>query len=221
MRLRTAFFIGSALALLLGRPALAFDADRRALYPALNVFTFLASAEMRAAVNVTPGQYQSLQASEQQRKIFWQRYSEDLGQIERSKLSEAAKNARHRMLETQCSADMFRSYGEVLRPEQVKRMKQIVLQIRGMEVFDHPEVREALKISDKEVRELQGAYGKLALEMSKQLRADIDAKKITREQAAKIAMAMTNSVPMKVRESLSKEQKRVLEELLGEKYIYK
>ena len=46
-------------------------------------------------------------------------------------------------------------------------------------------------------------------------------KKITDKDAARQAIAMSVSVPESVRASLSQEQKRVLQDLLGEKYTYK
>jgi hypothetical protein len=117
--------------------------------------------------------------------------------------------------------DLFKVYGETLRPAQVKRMKQIVLQVRGMEIFDHPEVRVALKIGDRQVNELRAAYDRLASQLVGQLRAEVQAKKISSQDAARTASSMSHSVPEGVRESLSKEQRKVLEDLLGPKYNYK
>ena len=90
-----------------------------------------------------------------------------------------------------------------------------------MAIFDYPEVRKALKIGDAEVKQLRDDWNKWASEMMVQLRADVDAKKITNQQAAKKAGNLANSVPRKIRDSLNKDQQRVLDDLLGEKFNYK
>lgn len=99
-------------------------------------------------------------------------------------------------------------------------MKQIVLQVRGMELFDHVEIREALKIGDKEVKALKDAYDAFAREEGLALRAAVDAKKLDPKDAARRASLMTFGVPEKVRRVLTKEQQRVLDSILGEKYTY-
>jgi hypothetical protein len=209
-----------ALSLLLASPTLANDAEKRSLYSAANVLTFF-NDEMRAELKITAAQQRGLKASEERRNKIWQQYCQATGKVTNSKLSEREKNAKLRALEIQVVEDLCKVYGETLRPEQLKRMKQIVLQVRGMEIFDYPEIRSVLKIGDKEVKELRAAYDKLAIEMVGQLRADVQAKKITAQDASRKATSMSFSVPERVRESLTKAQQRVLEDLLGEKYNYR
>jgi len=195
------------------------DAEKRALYSAVNVVNFF-TKETTAELKVTLAQQQILKAGRDKRDKIWRKYAEECGKVGRSNLREGEKNARLRALETKASDDLFRAFGEALRPDQVKRMKQIVLQVRGMEVFDYPEVRDALKIGDKEARVLRDAYDKLAREMVADLKAQVSAKRISSEEAARKATSMTLSVPAEVRESLSADQRKVLEDLLGEKYTY-
>ena len=139
------------------------------LYSATYVLTFFTKDAM-ADLKMTADQERSLKANQAKKDKLWKTYAEELSKLNKSKLSEKEKNAKHRSLETQCSNDLFDLYGELLRPEQVKRMKQITLQVRGMEIFDHPEIRKALKIGDKDVNALQAAYNKLAHEMANELR---------------------------------------------------
>jgi hypothetical protein len=214
------FVVALALTPLLANAMLANDAEKRSLYSSLNVLTFFTD-EMKAELKITADQQRGLKASEERRNKIWQRYAQAIGKVANSTTPEREKNAKLRALETQAVDDLFKVYGETLRPAQVKRMKQIVLQVRGMEIFDYPEVRAALKIGDKEVRELRAAYDKLAIKMVAQLRAEVQAKKISAQDAARKASSMSHSVPESVRESLSKEQQGVLEDLLGEKYNYK
>ena len=214
------FVFIAAITLSCSGAAFAGEAEKRCVYSALNILTFF-DDQMRAELKITPDQDRSLKGGEDRRQQLWRQYSQACGQVANSKLFEGEKNAKLRALETKLVDDLCKIYSETLWPTQLKRMKQIVLQVRGMEMFDYPEIRSALKIGDKEVRELQSAYGKLATEYAAQLRADVDAKKITNQEAAQKAMRLTFSVPKKVRELLSKEQQKILDDLLGEKYVYK
>jgi hypothetical protein len=218
------FALAAALALLSAGPTLGSDADRVSLYPTLSVLGFFGASvkdEMKSELKVTASQEKAIKAGEERRHKLWVRYCEDSGKIQKTKLSEREKNTKLRALDTRLADDLFKDYGQTLSASQVKRMKQIALQVRGMEIFDHPEVREALKIGDKEVKTLHTAWDKMAREMAEVLKANVAAKRMTGEEAARIAWSMRVSVPEKVRESLNEEQKKVLEDYLGEKYTYK
>ena len=220
MTFRPALVVASALTLLPVGQAFASDADRRALYTSAAVVSFF-TKNMIAELEITPEQERGLEAIDARRKQIWTRYSAASGTLWQSKLPEREKDAKARALETQVSDDLFKLYAEVVRPEQIKRMKQIILQVHGMELFDYPEVRDALKIGDKEVKAMRATYNQLAKDWSAQVFADLKAKKITAEEADKKLWAMTFSVPEKVRQHLSKDQRKVLDDLLGEKYVSK
>jgi hypothetical protein len=221
MKFAPATIFASALTVLAAGTTFADNlTEDRALYSALNVLTFV-TKETSTELKITPAQEKALQASKEKRDKIWSRYTDELGKVKQSKLPESDKNAKARALETKASNDLFKAYGETLRPEQVKRMKQIVLQVRGMEIFNHAEIRDALKIGDKEVKVLRSAYDKLAQEMVVELQADVKSKKISQQDAAQKAISMKFSVPDRVRESLNQDQRKVLEDLLGEKYSYR
>src|SRR5262245_25793270 len=137
MKLASALFLASAVTVLSLGDATANDADRRSLYAAANVVDFL-SREIKNELKITPEQERVLKATEEKRQKFWRKYAEDAGKNGQSKLPEKEKNAKARALETQVCEDLFDVYGEALRDEQLNRMKQIILQIKGMEIFDHP-----------------------------------------------------------------------------------
>jgi hypothetical protein len=220
MKFRPALVVASALTLLPAGRSFAGDADRRALYTSAAVVSFFTKDKI-ADLNITPEQERGLQAIDARRKQIWGRHSAAMGKLSQSKLPKREEDAKVRALETQVSDDLFKLYAEVVRPEQIKRMKQIILQVHGMELFDYPEVRDALKVGDKEVKAMRATYNKLAKEWSAQVFADLKAKKITAEEADKKLWAMTFSVPEKVREHLSKDQRKVLDDLLGAKHVYK
>ncbi|HEV3143924.1 MAG TPA: hypothetical protein VGZ47_08585 [Gemmataceae bacterium] len=215
------FVFAAALTAFLASGALANDAEKTSMYPSVNVLTFFGNEEQRAELKITPDQQRSLDGSADRRDKLWRENCLALGKIVNSNLPEREKNAKLRALENQVVDDLFKVYAETLWPKQMKRMKQIMLQFRGMAIFDYPEIQKALKIGDREVKELHSAWDKWASETMAQLQADVAAKKITNQEASWKAGAYARSVPEKVRESLSKQQKRVLEDLLGDKFSYK
>jgi hypothetical protein len=220
MTLTLRFVLTSALTLVfVGNTSADNPAESRALYAPGCIFGFF-TADAKAELKITKEQEKALKASEEKRQKIWQKHVEAEGKVIKAKLPKGEQNAKLRALETKVVDELFASIGETLRPEQLKRMKQIILQVKGMEIFDYPEIREALKIGDKEVKTLHAAYDKLAHEERQKLQAAVQAKKITSEEAARQAFSWTFSVPDQVRESLSKQQKRILEDLLGEKYRY-
>lgn len=193
--------------------------EAHGLYPTAVVLNFF-TPDLRAELGVTPEQQRRLEAIDDRRGEIWRRYYKEMEAVRQLGLPAKEKWARHRRLDTGCSAELFRLYGEVLTPAQVNRMRQIVLQVRGMEIFDHVEIREALKLGDKEVRALKETYDANARKEGLALRAAVDAKRMDPKDAARRASLFTFGVPEKVRRVLTKEQQRVLESILGERYNY-
>lgn len=192
------------------------DAEpHRALYSAANVLSAWGDKAWLAEMKVSASQEKALEAGKESRNKIWLRYTAECEKVRKSKASEAEKNAKLRALEAQASADLFRAYGDVLRADQVKRMKQITAQLQGMNIFDYPEVRQALKIGDKDVKNLRNAYNKFAGELRADLEAQVKAKKNTSEQAGNQAFGFTCSVPDKVRQLLDNDQRKVLDDLVG------
>jgi hypothetical protein len=194
------------------------DADRASLYgPPFGLLT----DQLRAELKITPEQWKSVQSLDAKRGKIWERYVAEDVKLSKLKLLEKEENAKHRVLVTQVVDELYKTYGESLKPEQVKRMKQVDLQVRGMEIFDHAEVRSALKLSDKDVKALHDAYDAAARQMFEQLQADVRAKRITQQQAAKAATNFRFGVADKPRALLNGDQRKILDDLLGEKYVYK
>lgn len=189
------------------------------LYPIVIVLDFF-TPDLRAELKVTPEQRRGLESVDELRGGIWRQLLRDREAVRKLDLPQKERSTRLRALDTQAAADLFRLYGRVLTPAQVVRMRQIALQVRGMKIFDHVEIREALKIGDKEVRALKDAYDANAREEGLALRAAVDAKRMDPKDAARRASLMTFGVPDRVRKVLNKEQQRVLESILGEKYTY-
>jgi hypothetical protein len=189
------------------------------LYPIVVVLDFFTPG-MDTELGVTAEQKRGLESLDELRGGIWRQLLRDEEAVRKLNLPPKERSARLRALDTGASAELFRLYGRVLRPDQVARMRQICLQVRGMEIFDHVEIREALKVGDKEVRALKAAYDEYARDEMKKLRAAVDEKRLAPKDAAREASLATHGVPDRVRKVLSKEQQRVLDSVLGEKYTY-
>jgi hypothetical protein len=210
------FILATTLTLLLSCAALADDdAQKRSLYCPVNILGFF-TKDTKAELRISRDQEKRIAASHDKQSKIWRQYVDATVKVQKAKLSQRDENAKLRVLETQVAEELFKMYAEILRPEQLKRMRQIVLQVRGMELFDHPEIRDALQLEEEDIKVLRAAYDGQMHELA----ADVEAKKITLEDAARISSSMSFSVPDRVRESLSKEQRKILEDLLGEKYNY-
>jgi hypothetical protein len=221
MKFAPAVIFASALTALTAGRSPADDVQRNPPYGPVTVSLFMTDKDRKSELRITAEQEKALQATEEKRNKIFLSYNEECVKVFQSKLAEGQKTAKVRALDMKAADDLFKVYGEVLRPAQVKRMKQIVLQHHGIGVFDLPEVRDALKISDKEVKALRAAHYKLAGEVNTELSKRISAKTITAQEAARMASSMTIGVPDQVRALLSKEQQKAFDELHGEKFNYK
>ncbi len=129
---------------------------------------------------------------------------QDLSQEERqSKMREA-------------QAELHKGLDGVLKPEQVKRFKQIELQIGGFNAFGQPRVQEALKLTDEQktkVREIsEEARG--AMPSREDFQSD-------REAAMKKRAEISKGATEKVTALLTEDQKKEWKDLAGEPFDYK
>jgi hypothetical protein len=218
MKLNSRLLFSSALGLLLSASAFGeVDTDKSSLYIPGNVQTFFDKNTM-AELKITPEQDKALKATQEKRDKIWRQFCDESLKLRSSNFAspDKATNTKIWASERKAADDLFQSYSEVIKPAQLKRMKQIVLQIRGMGIFDYREVRDALKISDKEAKAVKAAFGKLLQDIN----ADIKAKKITLDEGSKRTVAMQTGVPDKAREVLSEEQQKALDDLLGGKFNF-
>jgi hypothetical protein len=136
------------------------------------------------------------------------------GNTDREKIAEAMAEQ---------TKEAYKQIGAILKEDQVKRLRQIEVQVAGSRAFGLPHVKEALKITDeqeekirdigrssfKEIAELREEYGLKGfggpkLEPDKQKEYDKKMAAITKDQMDKV-MA-----------TLSDEQKKAYKDLTGE-----
>jgi hypothetical protein len=126
------------------------------------------------------------------------------------------KEARIRAQATKTSDAFFKSLSPTLTDGQISRLKQIMRQERGITLFDYPEIRDALKLGDKDVEALKDAHKKLRDDVSR----EIIAKKLTGKAARVYFRPMEFSVPDKIIALLKDDQQKTLKAMLGELYPF-
>jgi hypothetical protein len=102
---------------------------------------------------------------------------------------------------------------EILKPEQVKRLKQIVLQVSGMGAFASPAVETGLSITDEQKEKIKTIAGEVRTENTSIMQGDG-----TPEEKQKKVAENNKGGLAKVKELLTAEQKTKWGELVGAPY---
>jgi len=105
--------------------------------------------------------------------------------------------------------------GKSLDAQQMKRLKQLILQSAGMELFEHQEIRDALHLNDGQVANLKKVHGQLLHEISGGGKG-----KYSKEEVKKLFGALMKGVPEKVRAALNEDQRQKLQELIGDQFSF-
>ena len=213
MPFRSRFIFAPMLVLLLTGSTIFAAPDLPPLFS--NVDILGSSPDLIAELKITPEQEKSLKASQERRSQIHKQAFAECMKVATSKLTKSEKAIKINEMQTQEANDTFRVYAETLRPEQIKRLKQILLQRLGVRIFYYPEIQATLKLSDAEAKAIQEASLKSARETAAKLSADLKAKKITPTELMRKSSTMGRSIPDKVLELLNKDQKKALEDLLG------
>jgi Spy/CpxP family protein refolding chaperone len=145
----------------------------------------------------------TLQEKQREGRASFKGFKDLSDEEKKAKIQEFAKQAQERAKE----AD--KAIAEILKPEQLKRFKQISLQQRGAGAISDPEVAEALKLTDEQKGKVKDINESLAKDAREAGRGEDGRKK--REELRK-------SADEKVMAILSEEQKTKLKELGGEPF---
>jgi hypothetical protein len=109
---------------------------------------------------------------------------------------------------------MYEYLAGKLKPEQILRMKQLMRQESGMDIFEHKEIRDALNLKAAEIPKLRKIHDQLLKEISGGGNG-----KYTKEEVGKRFGALLKGVPGKVRAALTEEQRKKLQELIGDQFV--
>lgn len=157
----------------------------------------------------------------------WQKeFMPKMGEMMKEKLKDVPREEmREKMaaMMSEMNATVYKELGEVLKPGQVKRLKQINLQVGGLQALANPETAKMLKVTDdqkekisavaadagKEMRELGEEYG---VRFPGGRPTDADKAKEYAEKSAKL----TKDAMTKVMAVMSDDQKAQYKEMTGE-----
>ena len=132
---------------------------------------------------------------------------QDLSQEERREQSRAINQA--------VSEETMKALENVLRPEQIKRFKQIELQRRGAAAFTEPEVQKALKLTGEQKAKIKTIAADAAQERRELFQGG--ANRGGQEAQQKMA-AVRKATMERVSAVLTDDQKQTCKELLGQPF---
>jgi len=138
----------------------------------------------------------------------------------REKLKDATKEERQekvRELMTESNAEINKSLGEILKPDQVKRFHQIQLQTMGVNAFSTPRVQAALKLTDDQKSKIRD----ISSETQRETREAFTSAGDDRQAAMKKITDLRKDSLSKVNALLSDDQKASWKELTGDPYEVK
>jgi Spy/CpxP family protein refolding chaperone len=112
------------------------------------------------------------------------------------------------------------SAGDLLKPDQLKRVKQIRLQNLGLAAFLEEAVAKELKLTDKQKEEIKALDEDLTKDR-RELMKDVGKDQKKREEAQKKIAELTTETMAKVQKTFSDDQKKTWKEMTGTKYEVK
>ncbi len=113
------------------------------------------------------------------------------------------------------SAETMKALEDVLKPEQIKRLKQIQLQQRGVDAFTDPEVEKALKLTSEQKEKIKTIAGDAAAQRRElfQPGGGADFQEMQKKMAALQKTAMEN-----VSALLHADQKQAWKDMIGQPF---
>jgi Spy/CpxP family protein refolding chaperone len=141
--------------------------------------------------------------------------AQELGEKMREKFQELqglqGEERRTKAQEMMKEAD--KQVGEILKPEQTKRLKQIGYQLAGAGAFANPDVAKALSISDDQKKEIQQINQDSFAQMRELFQGGAPD-----EATMKKVQALRKEAAEKAEKLLTDEQKKKWKELTGEPF---
>ncbi len=206
MRIRSARFLSLALAIGLIAPLFAQQPGRGGAGRGVTTSMLLGQKSVQEELKLTEDQVKKIETIS---KDLRTKYADDLKDFQnREKFQEAMKKMNEE--QTKLLAD-------VVKPEQMKRVKQIEVQVGGLRALTNEDVQKALKLTEKQIEQVKAMTEDLAKD-SKSIRDDAgkDRAKLT-EAMAKIN-TLSKEASAKFLSGLSADQKTAWKELTGDEF---
>jgi Spy/CpxP family protein refolding chaperone len=112
---------------------------------------------------------------------------------------------------------------EVLQPAQVKRLREIEIQVNGIASFHRPEVQKELNLTDEQKKDIKSIDDGLRQDIAEVFKDPEIARRplIKGPEAARKAKALTDEATKKALAVLDSDQKKKWEKMTGEKFNFK
>lgn len=133
-------------------------------------------------------------------------------------LSQEERATKSRELTKVVSTETFKAIGEILKPEQIKRLKQIELQQAGSQAFTRPEVEENLKLTAEQKDKIKTISDDAAKERRELFQAGGGGGKGGGQANREKMAALTKQTTEKIQAVLTDEQKKTWQDLTGEPF---
>jgi hypothetical protein len=128
-------------------------------------------------------------------------------------LSQDERRAKGQELSRTVSAEVLKAVGEMLKPDQIKRLKQIDLQQIGAQAFARPEVQTALSLKDDQKEKIKTISEDIAKQIG-DLRQDRTNAQANRDKIT----ALRKEIQEKIQAVLTDDQKKTWKDLTGEPF---
>jgi len=130
------------------------------------------------------------------------------GEERRTKQQELTKESNEAAL---------KAFGDFLKPEQIARLKQVSLQVRGAQSFSDPEVSKKLNLTDSQKTDIQA----IVTESGSQMREIFGTLQDDREAGLKKLAELRKKTLTDVEAKLNDEQQKTWKELIGSPFEFK
>lgn len=193
--------------------------------------TALTNAELQKELKITDDQKKALkpmmekaEALNKERQEMFAAAGGGGGGFDREKMQAMLEKGQKLGEEVKAAAE------KALTPEQVKRAKQIEMQVMGLRAFANEEVAKTLKVTDDQKEKLKGImeeYGKESMDLRQEYGirgfgggggggGNVDQAKMAEYQ--KKNKALTDETTEKVMKAMTDEQKKAWKEMTGEPF---
>jgi len=132
-------------------------------------------------------------------------------------LDDAERRTKMQEMQRTMQAESLKAIGEILKPEQLARLKQISYQQRGITAFSDPEVQKKLNLTDAQKADID----KMTEEFRTESREIFQQNQDDRAAAMKKVQELSKETLAKAEAKLNDEQQKSWKALLGAPYEFK
>jgi len=204
MRSVYARVLTAGLLVLLASPAFAQPPGGRGMFQP-NAAMLLRDPKVKEELKLTDDQKAAFEKIDEKYKSKF----ED-AQGDREKMTELFKSA---------SADVDKVVADSLKPDQRKRLNQLLVQRSGINAFSKDDVKTALKLTDTQEKDIKTTQDELRKDRE-DLFKDVGEDREKRAEAGKKVQAMQKEAMDKIVEGFTDDQKKEWKELTGAKFEF-